>query len=73
MLRLVVWSKFTDVSEVLAVPIIRAMSTVMMEAASISETSLNVCQTARLNVPEDIFILTAVKAEISHSATMPYL
>jgi hypothetical protein len=37
------------VSEVLAASIIRAM----MEAASISETSVNVYQTTRRNNPED--------------------
>jgi hypothetical protein len=42
MLRFV-WQKFTDVSEVLAASIIKAM----MEAASTSETSVNSYQTTR--------------------------
>jgi hypothetical protein len=50
MLRRVVWYKFTDISEVLAASIIRAM---MMEAASISETSVNFYQTTQRNIPED--------------------
>jgi hypothetical protein len=46
MLRHVVWYNFTDVSEALAV------ITLMMEAASTSETSVNFCQTTQHN-PED--------------------
>jgi hypothetical protein len=49
MLRRVVWSKFTGVSEVLAVSIIRAD----YEAGSTSETSVNFYQTTRRNIPED--------------------
>jgi hypothetical protein len=45
---------FTDVSEVLAACIIRAM----MEAASISETSVNFYQTIRRNNPEDSHLHT---------------
>jgi hypothetical protein len=44
MLRRVVWYKFTDVSEVIAASIMRAMIAfiaLMMEAASTSETSVN--------------------------------
>jgi hypothetical protein len=44
-----VWQKFTDVSEVLAASIIIAL---MMEAASTSETSVNICQSTRRYNPE---------------------
>jgi hypothetical protein len=44
-----VWYKFTDVSEVLAASIIRAM----MAAASTSETSVNFYQTTWRNNLED--------------------
>jgi hypothetical protein len=37
-----VWQKFTDISGVLAASIIRAMIALMLEAASTSETSVNV-------------------------------
>jgi hypothetical protein len=46
----VVWWKFTDVSEVRAASIIRAL---MMEAANTSETSVNFYQTTLRNNPED--------------------
>jgi hypothetical protein len=45
MLRRVVWQKFAEVSEVLIA--------LMMEAANTSETSVNVYQTTRRNIPED--------------------
>jgi hypothetical protein len=51
MLLRVFWYKFTDVSEVLAASIIRAI-TLVMEAAVTSETSVNFYQTSRCNVPE---------------------
>jgi hypothetical protein len=41
-----------DVSEVLTVSIIRAV-TLMIEAVSTSETSVNFCQTTQRNVLED--------------------
>jgi hypothetical protein len=44
---------FTDVSEVLAAAIIRAIIALIMEAASICETSANMYQTTRRNSPED--------------------
>jgi hypothetical protein len=47
----VVWQKFTKVSEVFAASIIREM--MMMEAARISETSVNLYQTTRRYNPED--------------------
>jgi hypothetical protein len=52
----VVWLKFIDVSEVLAVSIIRAMRLIalMMEATGISETSVNFNQTTRRYNPEDL-------------------
>jgi hypothetical protein len=49
-LRHAVWYNFTNVSEVFAASIIRAM---MMEAASTSGTSANVYETTRRNNPED--------------------
>jgi hypothetical protein len=48
MLRRVVWYKLTDVSEVLT-----AMINLMMEAVSISETSVNFYETTPRNIPED--------------------
>jgi hypothetical protein len=57
MLRSVVWQKFIDVSEVLAASIIRA-KTLMMETARTSETSVNVYQTTRCNIPEDSHLHT---------------
>jgi hypothetical protein len=45
MLRRVVWDKFTNVYEVLAA--------LMMEAASTSETSVNIYQNTRRHMPED--------------------
>jgi hypothetical protein len=50
-LRRVLWWKFTDVSEVHAPSIIRAMIFLMMEAVSTSETSVNFHQST--NIPED--------------------
>jgi hypothetical protein len=38
---------------VLAASIIRAITALMMEAASISETSVSFYQTARRNIPEE--------------------
>jgi hypothetical protein len=43
----------TDVSEVLAASIIKAIIALMMDVASTSETSVNVYQTARRNNPKD--------------------
>jgi hypothetical protein len=45
--------KFSDVSEALAAPIIRAFIVLKMEAASIFETSLNFYQNTRCYNPED--------------------
>jgi hypothetical protein len=53
MLHRVVWKKFTDVSEVLAAYIIRLIIALMMEAASTTETSINLCQITRRKIPED--------------------
>jgi hypothetical protein len=47
--------KFTDVSEVLAAPIIRAII-LMMEAVSICETWVNFYQTTRCNIPEESYL-----------------
>jgi hypothetical protein len=53
MLRLVVWQILTDVS---------GRITLMMEAVSSSESSVNIYQTTRCNIPEDShFILFAVR------------
>jgi hypothetical protein len=49
----VVWYKFKDISEVLAASIIKAMISLMTEAANTSETSVNFYQTTRCNNPED--------------------
>jgi hypothetical protein len=54
MLRSVVSSKLTDVSEVLTASIMRAM----MVAVSTSETSVNFYETARRNIPEHSHIHT---------------
>jgi hypothetical protein len=58
LLHHVVWQKFTDVSEILAASIIRALSALMMEAASTSETSTNFYQTTRRNNSEDSHLHT---------------
>jgi hypothetical protein len=52
MLRRVVWQNFTDVPEVLAATIISRIA-LMLEAASTFETSVNLYQTTRRNIPED--------------------
>jgi hypothetical protein len=52
LLRRAVYKKITNVSEVLASSIIRAF-TLMMEAVTTSETSVNFYQTTRRNNPED--------------------
>jgi hypothetical protein len=49
-----------DVSKVLNASIIIII--LMMEAISTSETNVNFYQTTRRNIPEDIFILVAVRA-----------
>jgi hypothetical protein len=53
MMRPLVWYKRTDVSEILAVSIIRAML-----AASTSETSVNFYQTTGRNIPEESHLHT---------------
>jgi hypothetical protein len=63
LLRRVVWYKFTDISEVLASFIIRAM----MEAASTSETSVNFYQTARRKNPVNSHLPNHVIVLISMS------
>jgi replication fork clamp-binding protein CrfC len=47
---MVVWWKFSDVTEVLAPSNIRAL---MMESASTSKTSVKFYQTTRHTIPED--------------------
>jgi hypothetical protein len=49
----VVSSKMTEVSEVLAASIIRAVMTLIMEAVSTSETSVNFHETTRCSISED--------------------
>jgi hypothetical protein len=51
-LRRVSWQKLTDDSEALTASIIRAIA-LMIETVSTSETSVNIYQTARLNISED--------------------
>jgi hypothetical protein len=46
--RHVVWKKFIDVLEVLIASIIR-----IVEARSMSEMLLNLCETTQHNIPED--------------------
>jgi hypothetical protein len=53
MLRRAVWLKFADVLEVLTASMIRAIITLMMEAESTSETSVNLYQTTRRKNAED--------------------
>jgi hypothetical protein len=54
LLRRVVWKKFSVVSEMLATSIVTDnLTSLMMEAASISETTVNFFQTTRRNNPED--------------------
>jgi hypothetical protein len=55
LLRRVVWQKFTDVSEVLTAS---SIITLMMEAASTSETSVNFYHTIRRKNTEDNHFLT---------------
>jgi hypothetical protein len=64
-LCLVLWKEFTDVSDVLPASTIRdlmmkaaSIGALIMEVASISETSVNFYQTARRNNPEDSHLLT---------------
>jgi hypothetical protein len=57
LLRRVVWYKFTDVSEVLAASIIRAIIALMMEVGTTSETLVRIYQTTRRNNPEDSHLL----------------
>jgi hypothetical protein len=57
----VVWYKFADISEVLPASIIRAFRALIMEAASTSETSVNVYQTTRRNNPEDNHLRTLLR------------
>jgi hypothetical protein len=56
MLDLVVWYKFTDVSEVLAISITRVTTALMMEAASTSETLVNFYETTRRYNPGDYYL-----------------
>jgi hypothetical protein len=53
MLRRVVWKKFTDVSEVLAIAVI-------METASTSETSANSYHATRRKIPEDSLLFSTL-------------
>jgi hypothetical protein len=62
-----VWHKFTDVLEVPAASIIRGLIAPMMEAASTSETSVNVYQTTRRNNPDDNHLHFAVKFDAKNA------
>jgi hypothetical protein len=65
LLRRVVWY-FTNVSEVLAASIIKAM--MMMEALSTSKTLVNFYQTTRCNNPENSHLHTRRRENLkSHS------
>jgi hypothetical protein len=66
LLRREVWWKFTDVSEVLAVSIIRALIALMMEAASTSETSVDFFHTTRRNDPEDSHLHTRRRENLKY-------
>jgi hypothetical protein len=65
--RCVVWWTFTDVSEVFAAFVIRAIA---MEAASTSETSVNFYQTTQRNNPDDIHHLSSLVLEPALSVLM---
>jgi hypothetical protein len=75
MKRRVVWQKFTDVSEVLAASIIRAIIALMMEASSTCETSVSFCQTTRCNNPEDSHLHARREGKVMFYLTWlsPYL
>jgi large-conductance mechanosensitive channel len=60
-LRRVVWYNFTDVLEVLAASIIRGLINLMMEAVSISETSVSTRLHGATTQKTGIFILAAVR------------
>jgi hypothetical protein len=65
LLRRVVWYKFTDVAEVLAASIMRAI--LITEAASISKTSVNFYQITRRNNPEDTIFRSKFKRNMRQS------
>jgi hypothetical protein len=52
--------EFYDILGVLAVCIIRVITALMMEAASTSETFVNLYQTTWCNIPEESHFLTFV-------------
>jgi hypothetical protein len=54
MLHRVVWQALTDVSQELAASVIA----MMMLAVSFSETSVNLCQSTRRNIPQDSHLHT---------------
>jgi hypothetical protein len=71
----VVWQKLTDVSEVLGSSIIRAASIIialMMEAAGISETSVNFYQTTRRNNPEEGHLQTRRRENLKSQLAIPF-
>jgi hypothetical protein len=59
-----------DVSDVLVVSIIRAMSPLVMKAARASETSINFYQTTRRNNPEDSHLHTRRENPKYHTANI---
>jgi hypothetical protein len=53
---------FTDVLEMLATSVIKTVMILMMEAASTSETSVNIYQTTQRNIQKtDSFIIASVR------------
>jgi hypothetical protein len=66
MLRRVVWQKLTHVSQLLTASIISAITTVMIEAVSTSETSVNFYQTTRRNIPEDSHLHTRMHENVNN-------
>jgi hypothetical protein len=66
MLRCVVSRKFIDVSEVLTV--LHQLIPLMMEAVSTSETSVNLYETTRRNIPEDSHLHTRRHQNLKYQA-----
>jgi hypothetical protein len=58
-MRCVVSQKLTDISTVLTAAIIRATSSLMMEAARTSEMSANIYEYTRRNIPQTVTFMHA--------------
>jgi hypothetical protein len=66
-LRRTFWQKITEISEAMTVAL-------MMEVASTSETSINVYQITRPNIPEDvIFMVTIISRHRPDMSKIGYL